>query len=224
MVVALGSGRFYGSSLPRPRFYTEVKLNEDRVDPPVRVMDPLLSWASEAHWSMGGLSFKRHRLQGRIEGSIKKLRAQQERTHRNSPSLDRNPATKPRFSGHMPQSLASLRSDSFESESEEGEVQKKAKNVSIVSSPSIGSAQKRKRVRRLGDEFDRIAEQQQMGKQSEAAEGVASRTRSRRPDVEEVELGEEPTVAGKGSVERRKRKEADRTKSRRTSPRKKQLI
>ncbi|XP_008805847.1 uncharacterized protein LOC103718696 [Phoenix dactylifera] len=222
MVVALGPGRFYGSSLPRPRFYAEVKLNEDRVDPPVRVMDPLLSWANEAHWSMGGLSFKRHRLQGRIEGSIKKLRAQQERMHRNSPSIDRNPATKPRFSGHKPQSLASLRSDSSESESEE-EVQKKAKDVSIVSSPSIGSAQKRKRVRRLGDEFDRIAEQQQMGKQSEAVESVASRTRSRRPDAEGLELGEEPTVAGKGSVERRK-KEADGAKPRRTSPRKKQLI
>ncbi|XP_010943631.1 uncharacterized protein [Elaeis guineensis] len=222
MVVGLGPGRFYGSSLPRPRFYTEVKLNDERVDPPVPVMDPLLLWANDAHWSMGGLSFKRHRLQGRIEGSIKKLRAQQERTHGSSPSLNRNPAAKPRFSGHKPLSLASLRSDS--SDSEEEEFQKKAKDVSIVSSPLIGSAQKRKRARRLGDEFDRIAEQQQMGKQSEEGEGVASRTRSRKPDVEEVELGEEPTVTGKGSVERRKRKEVDGVTPRRISPRKKKLI
>ncbi|KAG1360608.1 hypothetical protein COCNU_09G000710 [Cocos nucifera] len=221
MVVGLGPGRFYGSSLPRPRFYTEVKLNDERVDPPVPVMDPLLSWAKDAHWSMGGLSFKRHRLQGRIEGSIKKLRAQQERTHRSSPSLNRKPAAKPRFSGHKPLSLASLRSDSSDSEEE---LQKKAEDVSIVSSPSIGSAQKRKRVRRLGDEFDRIAEQQQMGKKSEAGERVASRTRSRKPGVEEVEVGEEPMVTGKGSVERRKRKEADGVTPRRTSPRKKQLI
>lgn len=79
MVVSLGPGKFYGSSLPRPRFYTDVKLNEEREDPPVSVMDPLMSWAEEAHWSMGGLSFQRHRLQGRIEGNVNKLRAEREK-------------------------------------------------------------------------------------------------------------------------------------------------
>lgn len=77
MVVALGPGKFYGSSLPRPRFYENP--NGERVDPPVSVMDPLMSWAEEAHWSMGGLSFKRLRLQGRIEGNIKKLRSEKEK-------------------------------------------------------------------------------------------------------------------------------------------------
>lgn len=75
MVVALGPGKFYGSSLPRPRFYSNPN-GEQRVDPPVSVLDPLMSWAEEAHWSMGGLSFKRLRLQGRIEGNIKKLKAE----------------------------------------------------------------------------------------------------------------------------------------------------
>ncbi|KAI3969114.1 hypothetical protein MKW92_044855 [Papaver armeniacum] len=42
-------------------------------------MDPLLSWAHEAHWSMGGLSFNRLKLQGRIEGNVKKLRSQQKK-------------------------------------------------------------------------------------------------------------------------------------------------
>ncbi|XP_038971185.1 uncharacterized protein LOC113461148 [Phoenix dactylifera] len=135
MVAALGPGRFYGSSLLQPRFYIDVKLNEDRVDPSVHVMDPLLSWTNEAHWSMGVLNLKRHHLQGRPKDSIKNPRAQQDRMHKNSPSLDRNPATKARLSGL-----------------------------------------KRKRVGRLGDEFDRIMEQQQMGKHSEAGEGVASRT------------------------------------------------
>ncbi|KAK6919570.1 hypothetical protein RJ641_015489 [Dillenia turbinata] len=79
MVVSLGPGKFYGSALPRPRFYTDVQLNDERVDPPTSVLDPLLQWATEAHWSMGGLSFKRHRLQGRIEGNVKKLRAERER-------------------------------------------------------------------------------------------------------------------------------------------------
>ncbi|KAE8730332.1 Glycosyl hydrolase superfamily protein [Hibiscus syriacus] len=79
MVVPLGPGKFYGSSLPRPRIYTETRFNSERVDPPVPVLDPLLSWANEAHWSMGGLSFKRLRLQGRIEGNVKRLKAQREK-------------------------------------------------------------------------------------------------------------------------------------------------
>lgn len=79
MVTTLGPGKFYGSALPRPRIYTDVKFSEDRVDPPLSVVDPLLSWAKDAHWSMGGLSFTRLRLQGRIEGKISKLRAQKEK-------------------------------------------------------------------------------------------------------------------------------------------------
>lgn len=43
------------------------------------VTDPLMSWANEAHWSMGGLSFKRLRLQGKIEGNVNKLRAEREK-------------------------------------------------------------------------------------------------------------------------------------------------
>ncbi|XP_055807745.1 uncharacterized protein LOC129876355 [Solanum dulcamara] len=82
MVVALGPGKFYGSSLPRPRFYENP--NGERVDPPVSVLDPFMSWAEEAHWSMGGLSFKRLRLQGRIEGNIKKLRAEREKIEKKS--------------------------------------------------------------------------------------------------------------------------------------------
>ncbi|KAI4331086.1 hypothetical protein MLD38_029309 [Melastoma candidum] len=78
MVVVLGPGKFYGSALPRPRIYTDLKFSESRVDPPDCIVDPLLSWAKEAHWSMGGLSFTRLRLQGRIEGNISKLRAQEE--------------------------------------------------------------------------------------------------------------------------------------------------
>lgn len=74
MVAALGAGKFYGSSLPRPRFYTDVKLNGERIDPPLPVMDPLMAWAEEAHWSMGGVSTTRRRLQGRIEGNVSKLR------------------------------------------------------------------------------------------------------------------------------------------------------
>ncbi|PPD81438.1 hypothetical protein GOBAR_DD21633 [Gossypium barbadense] len=79
MVVPLGPGKFYGSSLPRPRIYNETRFNSERVNPPVPVLDPLLSWANEAHWSMGGLSFKRLRLQGRIEGNVQRLKAQRDK-------------------------------------------------------------------------------------------------------------------------------------------------
>ncbi|KAK6919072.1 hypothetical protein RJ641_017494 [Dillenia turbinata] len=79
MVISLGPGKFYGRALPRPRIYADVQYNDERVDPPTSVLDPLLEWANEAHWSMGGLSFKRHRLQGRIEGNVKKLRAEREK-------------------------------------------------------------------------------------------------------------------------------------------------
>lgn len=79
MVVPLGPGKFYGSTLPRPRIYTDVRHSAERVDPPVPVMDPFLSWAHEAHWSMGGLSFTRLRYQGRIEGNTEKLRKLREK-------------------------------------------------------------------------------------------------------------------------------------------------
>ncbi|KAJ4913466.1 Uncharacterized protein Rs2_08087 [Raphanus sativus] len=73
---AIRPAEFYGNGLPRPRFFDNPKFNSHRVDPPISVLDPLLSWAREAHWSMGGLNFTRLRLQGRIEGNVDKLRAQ----------------------------------------------------------------------------------------------------------------------------------------------------
>ncbi|CAM8957423.1 unnamed protein product [Rhodiola kirilowii] len=88
MVFPLGPGKFYGSSLPRPRIYTDIKFNHERVDPPVSVADPFLSWANEAHWSMGGLSTKRLRLQGRIEGNISRLRADNEKLSRKKSRAD----------------------------------------------------------------------------------------------------------------------------------------
>ncbi|KAJ4776861.1 hypothetical protein LUZ62_061118 [Rhynchospora pubera] len=162
MVLALGPGRFYGSSLPRPRFYPDPKLNSTRVDPPESVIDPLLSWANEAHWSMGGLSFRRLRLQGKIEGSITKLRK----------SMSPNPKrrkTSTRFTKERLSRLDEVDEEESESESdeevydsdleeeEEGDGEsdveyEEEEEVEVVS-------KKRKRVRRLGDEFDRIAEE-----------------------------------------------------------------
>lgn len=78
MVVPLKLTQFYGHSVPRPRIYTDVKLSEKRVDPPPSVNEALLLWAADAHWSMGGLCFKRLRAQGKLEGSVRRLRAQLE--------------------------------------------------------------------------------------------------------------------------------------------------
>lgn len=79
MVLPLRPARFYGSRLPRPFIYNDVKFNTERVDPPMGVTAPFMAWANDAHWSMGGVCLKRKRLQGRIEGSVKKLREEEEK-------------------------------------------------------------------------------------------------------------------------------------------------
>ncbi|XP_010438479.1 PREDICTED: uncharacterized protein LOC104722073 [Camelina sativa] len=78
--LAIRPVEFYGNGLPRPRFFDNPQFNSCRVDPPLSVLDPLLTWARDAHWSMGGLNFTRLRLQGRIEGNVNKLRAQLEKS------------------------------------------------------------------------------------------------------------------------------------------------
>ncbi|KAG6407052.1 hypothetical protein SASPL_130034 [Salvia splendens] len=178
MVVPLGPGKFYGSSLPRPRFYTDVKLNSERVDPPPSVTDPLMSWAQEAHWSMGGLNVKRHRLQGRIEGSVEKLRAQKEQIFKRTPipkksaakltaeeeihvEIGRSPSP-PR----APVAIKRRRVVGLMDEDEEEE--------EVV-------AVKRGAVRKLGDDFERVARESVMASSSggEIGGGAAARTRSR---------------------------------------------
>ncbi|KAF0902449.1 hypothetical protein E2562_016276 [Oryza meyeriana var. granulata] len=193
MVVALGPGRFYGSSLPRPRFFA----GGDRVDPPVPVTDPLLAWAHEAHWSMGGLSSKRLRLQGRIEGSIDKLRRRARR--------DARAAAKARAAGLKPDSLAALGSDDDDSD-EEAEAQERILKREVIDEPSeseseeeqeeneeeeeealatIAAAAKRKRARKLSDEFDRVATLQDgEAKKQKPAAATSARTSPRRKAAE----------------------------------------
>ncbi|CAH9074833.1 unnamed protein product [Cuscuta epithymum] len=139
VVRTLGPGKFYGKSLPRPRIYEEVKLNDRRVDPPVPVFDALMSWAEEAHWSMGGLSFKRHRLQGRIEGNISKLReaAEEEKVHHRNKSSPSPP----------PAPLALKRKRRLICEAQDDD------------DADDESSRGRLPVRKLGDDFDRIAQQ-----------------------------------------------------------------
>lgn len=202
MVVALGPGKFYGSSLPRPRFFSDVKLNEERVDPPAPVFEPLISWANEAHWSMGGLSFQRRRLQGRIEGSIKKLRVQQDRSRRMKKA-----AAKTRSSGVRPASLKTL--DSAPSESSE-----EVAPVTPLPPP------KKKRARKLMDEFEKVAAEEK-GRRSVGNDEISS--------VSPKKMGKEQAVVDVSSRSRSRRSPAGNKVStgggataviRRTSPRK----
>ncbi|GFP86387.1 hypothetical protein PHJA_000782500 [Phtheirospermum japonicum] len=144
MVVALGLGKFYGSSLPRPRFYTDVKLNDERVDPPPSVMDPLMAWAEEAHWSMGGLSFKRHRLQGRIEGNIDRLRTQREQHQ----SVKASPAPR------SDKENKSSRVSEIPSPQPSPVAIKRRRVVGLVDEEEEAREMKKGPVRKLGDEFE----------------------------------------------------------------------
>ncbi|CAL0322611.1 unnamed protein product [Lupinus luteus] len=153
MVISLGPSRFYGKSLPRPRFYTDVKFNDHRVDPPLPVTDPFMSWAEEAHWSMGGLSFKRLRLQGKIEGNANKLRSQLEvfsKAHAQSPSpparsrLTRSKRS-PSISPSPPDAPFAVKRRRFMSPIEKGET--------IVTR----GLQRKRLVKKLGEEFDLVA-------------------------------------------------------------------
>ncbi|CAI8592598.1 unnamed protein product [Vicia faba] len=150
--------RFYGSSLPRPRIHVNSD-GSDRVDPPLSVTGPLMSWAEEAHWSMGGLSFKRLRLMGKIVGNVEELRTQREKefnayslSHAKSPSSDvprskGSPSPSPPSPSPPPAPFASKRrrlETLLEEEEEE---------VRVPSPVTRG----RRLVKKLGDDFDRVA-------------------------------------------------------------------
>lgn len=195
MVVALGPGKFYGSSLPRPRFYTDVKFNDERVDPPPPVMDPLMAWAQEAHWSMGGLSFQRHRLQGRIEGNVERLRAQKE--HK-SPIQNKSA-----------RKLADSLRDEEESESEIDETPspppapvaiKRRRVVGLMDVEEEEPAAKRGPVRKLGDDFERVARESGMASNTggDSRGAAAARTRSKNSEAN--------LSSGEGGIKKGKKK------------------
>ncbi|XP_073308703.1 uncharacterized protein [Primulina huaijiensis] len=186
MVVPLGPGKFYGSSLPRPWIYTDVKLNDERVDPPLPVMDPLISWANEAHWSMGGLSFKRHRLQGRIEGNVNKLRVQLEKELFKKSENQKKP---------IKGSAYSERRFSETSETPSPPPApvaiKRRRVVGLVEEEEVHTGTKRGPVRKLGDDFERVARESGMpakgaDNNGDGSGAVAGRTRSKRNGADVV--------------------------------------
>lgn len=162
VVVPLDPGKFYGGSLPRPRFYTYTKFNPDRVDPPLPVMDPLLSGANEAHWSMGGLSFERLRFQGRIEGKVEKLR-QQIKELEDSPEQDSTidrPGSKSKRAASVsppPNPVAVKRRRFLALSDSNGEDDDKSNGEFLKE--KVKKAFRRGAVRNLGDDFEMVAEE-----------------------------------------------------------------
>ncbi|XVE92751.1 hypothetical protein REPUB_Repub01dG0126700 [Reevesia pubescens] len=162
MVVPLGPGKFYGNSLPRPRIYTDIKFNPERVDPPVPVLDPLLTWANEAHWSMGGLSFKRLRLQGRIEGNVKRLKAQRDKLLKDTP--DKVPIFKENKRDASvsppPAPLAVKRRrflDLNDGDDDDDDVESENEGDERVVKREEKRVLRKGAVRKLGDDFERVA-------------------------------------------------------------------
>ncbi|CAI0461017.1 unnamed protein product [Linum tenue] len=193
MVVALRPANFYGSSLPRPRFFDHTNDVTERVDPPVSVMDPLLSWAQEAHWSMGDLNTQRFRLQGRIEGNVDRLRKFREKQAKsqtgNTPKKQQNDVL-PLAAGEKNHKRAGSTSpppaprvmkkrkfmDLFGNESESEENEQMG-----ASDKSEGTRGKKWPVRKLVGEFERVAMETEAkkneGKTQESVESVGVRTR-----------------------------------------------
>ncbi|QCD94772.1 uncharacterized protein LOC114182096 [Vigna unguiculata] len=217
MVVSLGPGKFYGTSLPRPRIYTDVKFNDHRVDPPIPVTDPLMSWAEEAHWSMGGLSFKRLRLQGKIEGNVQRLRSQREKAQSLSPTPAHSvPAPSERSSSPTPppapvvtkrRRYMDLIVDEEEDEEEE--------EPEVVEPPRT-RVRKSRLVKKLGDDFDRVAEE------NDEPETMPLKTLTRARKL--VKIAEKKTVVetaqkSKSNGKKSSTSEAEKSPRVRTSPR-----
>ncbi|KAK6157157.1 hypothetical protein DH2020_011405 [Rehmannia glutinosa] len=181
MVAALGPGKFYGSSLPRPRFYTDVKFNDERVDPPISVMDPLMTWAEEAHWSMGGLSFKRHRLQGRIEGKIEKLRAQRESFFKKSEKQQKS--VKVPVAPRPDKDNNSSRVSKTPSPPPAPVAIKRRRVVGLIDEEEEVGVTKRGPVRKLGDDFERVAKESGIISSGKSDCTMATRTRSKRNEA-----------------------------------------
>ncbi|KAL3647095.1 hypothetical protein CASFOL_008063 [Castilleja foliolosa] len=200
MVIALGPGKFYGSSLPRPQFYTDVKFNDERVDPPPSVMDPLMAWADEAHWSMGGLNFKRHRLQGRIEGNIQRLRTQREQTFKNSQKQSESVKASPAIRSGKDKKCS--RVSETPSPQPPPVAIKRRRVVGLVDEEEEVVAMKKGPVRRLGDDFERVARESGIENSSDVQNGhaVAARTRRGKKNaaVDEGQLSKRRKLVNKG--------------------------
>lgn len=135
--------RFYGSHLPRPRIYCDVKFNETRVDPPAGVNAALLEWAGTVPWRQGGTAVKRKRLQGKVEGRMNKLRNMEE-----SDDEEEAPAKKPAKVQQQRASVSSTKSKALSPASGSRKVMNLTPIERMLSSPEAkeGKAPPKRRI------------------------------------------------------------------------------
>ncbi|XP_039054280.1 uncharacterized protein LOC120196569 [Hibiscus syriacus] len=138
------------------------RFNFERVDPPVPVLDPLLSWANEAHWSIDDLSFKRLRLLGQIEGNVKRLKAQREKLL-NDKDDDPSPH-------HAPKAVKRRRFFDLNEDGEEEDVDGENYGDEMVVKREAKRVLRKGAVRKLGDDFERMANDKDSGRTSKEEE------------------------------------------------------
>ncbi|KAL0659924.1 hypothetical protein Bca4012_080509 [Brassica carinata] len=157
--IAIRPVEFYGNALPRPRFFDNPQFNSHRVD-------PLLSWARDAHWSTGGLNFTRLRLQGRIEGNVEKLRAQLEDS---SPGDSEKKNKKKRSGCDSTPPAAPV-------------AVKRRRYVDLNDEDEIGSGDEGvvRIIRNLSGDFDRVAGDSEINKKSIGSESVGKRLKEKK--------------------------------------------
>uniref|UniRef100_A0A1J3EKE5 Uncharacterized protein n=2 Tax=Noccaea caerulescens TaxID=107243 RepID=A0A1J3EKE5_NOCCA len=199
--LAIRPVEFYGNGLPRPYVFENPLFNSHRVDPPLSALDPLLSWARDAHWTMGGLNFTRLRLQGRIEGNVNKLRAQLEKStpvKLESGISEKN--NKKKRSGYesppaAPIAMKRRRFIDLNDDDEEEEVGSEDEGVARIR-------------RKLSDDFDRVAE-----------ESKTTLVKANKKSIEPESVGKRLQSVGKRLKEKKTQKVEETTSPTRTSPR-----
>ncbi|CAA7050156.1 unnamed protein product [Microthlaspi erraticum] len=198
--LAIRPVEFYGNGLPRPYVFDSPQFNSHRVDPPLSALDPLLSWARDAHWTMGGLNFTRLRLQGRIEGNCNKLRAQLEKSTPVKLESGHSEKKKKRSGYDSPPAapIAVKRRRFIDLNDEDDEEE--------IGSEDEGVARIR---RKLSDDFDRVA-----------VESKSIPVKVNKKPIEPVSIGKRLESVAKRLKEKKKTQKVEETTSlTRTSPR-----
>lgn len=128
---------------------------------------------------MGGLSFKRHRLQGRIEGKIERLRAQRETIFKKSQKQK-----KPVKGSSTASRVHNDQISKTPSPPPAPVAIKRRRVIGLLDEEEEEEALPTKRgpVRKLGDDFEKVARESGMGEESGG--NVAARTRGKKVEAD----------------------------------------
>ncbi|KAE8655263.1 Glycosyl hydrolase superfamily protein [Hibiscus syriacus] len=144
MVVPLGPDKFYDSNLPR-----------------------------SPHWSIDDLSFKRLRLLGQIEGNVKRLKAQREKLLNDKdddPILNKTNRDASVSPHHAPKAVKRRRFFDLNEDGEEEDVDGENYGDEMVVKREAKRVLRKGAVRKLGDDFERMANDKDSGRTSKEEE------------------------------------------------------